>query len=642
MKKTALFAIAALIVAPASIFAGHNSNVDPTVMTVGGRDVRLSEFEYLYKKNNAQLSADMTLDAYIDMFVNYKLKVCAAMDAGIDTMASYRRDMAMYADELAAPYMIDREMTDSLVAAAYSHCQSVLSIRHLLLPSKTDLRDEVAQRAFADSLRSAAVAGADFEALIREYSVDPSAKRLSGRMMLSGMFSPYEFEDMANRTAPGEFSPVFATRFGLHLIRVDECIKNPGEIKTRHILKRFAPGDSIQAAKALAAVDSLRGVILSGADFASVASAETDDPSGRQTGGDLPWFGLGRMVSEFEEAAYSLSDGELSVPVRTDFGYHLILREASRQVLPLDSVRENLEQGIMRDGRSELVARRAVDRYAAQSNSRINDKTTKKVRGVLEKCKGLNDRSRQKIAGLKDAAFVVDGVGVAPAEIMPAIAADCNSVDSAMLLYVSAVDARFVAVAGERMRATLADREPGYRNLYNEYSDGMLLYEISNSKVWDRANVDVEGLEAYFQNHRDDYKWDCPHYKGYVVSAESDSIASAAADYLSGLDVDASAYVTELRKRFGTTAKIERVITAKGASPIVDYIAFGGDMPEAGDRWKAFRPFRGEVAEQPASAMDVKGAVGVDYQQYLEDQWLRELHEKYSVNVDRELIKSRL
>lgn len=642
MKKTALFAIAALFAAPASIFAGSDSKVDPTVMTVGGRDVRLSEFEYLYKKNNAQLSADMTLDAYINMFVNYKLKVCAAIDAGIDTTASYRRDMAMYADELAAPYLIDREMTDSLVEAAYGHCRSVLSIHHLLLPSKTDQRDEVAQRAFADSLRSAAVAGADFEAMVREHSVDPSAKRLSGRMTLSGLFSPYEFEDMANRTAPGDFSPVFATRFGLHIIRVDECFRNPGEVKTRHILKRVAPGDSIQAAKALAAVDSLRGVILSGADFASVASAETDDPSGRKTGGDLPWFGPGRMVSEFEEAAYSLSDGELSAPVKTDFGYHLILREGSRQVLPLDSMREVLEQGIFRDGRSDLVARRAVDRYAAQNNSRINDKTTKKVRGILEKCKGLNDCSRQKIAGLKDAAFVVDGIKTSTYEIMKDLADDCLDADSAMQLYLAAVDARFAVAAGQRMRATLADREPGYRNLYNEYSDGMLLYEISNSKVWDRANVDVEGLEAYFQNHRDDYKWDCPHYKGYVVSAESDSIASAAADYLSGLDVDASTYVTELRKRFGTTAKIERVITAKGASPIVDYVAFGGDMPEVGDRWKAFLPFCGEIVGQPASAMDVKGAVGVDYQQYLEDQWLRELHEKYSVDVDRELIKSRL
>lgn len=639
MKKTIALAIVAFLAIPALLSAAKKTGADPVVMKIGGNDVKMSEFEYLYKKNNAQLETDMTLDSYIDMFVNYKLKVCAAKDAGIDTTEAYLRDMKMYASELSEPYMTDREMLDSLVAAAYSHRTEVVAIHHLLLPHKD--QDENGQLAFADSLRRLVAAGADFEEIIRKHSADPAAPKQSGRMLVTGGFLPYEFEDMAYNTPVGQLSPVFATQFGLHLIRVDERRPHPGEVKTRHILKltRNLPEDRHSAV--LAEIDSLRALIASGADFSSIAKEETEDPSGRANGGDLPWFGPGRMVPEFEAAAYSLSDGELSQPVKTDFGYHLILREGIRPVAPVDSVRNEIEAFIARDYRSGLLARRAIARYAKSTGSGINRNAIKKVNSLLKKHGGLNEASRQKIASMKDAAFTVDGQKYSTSAVVEKLGdKDIKDSNDAIKAYGSALENIFTEKTGARMRATLADREPAYRNLMNEYSDGMLLYEISNRLVWDRANSDQEGLEAYFRSHRDAYSWDRPHYKGYVVSAESDSIASEAVEYLGKLQAEDSAYVTELRKKFGTKAKIERVITAKGASPVIDHIAFGAPAPEAGKRWKAYRAFRGEVAEQPSSAMDVKGLVGMDYQQELEEQWLKQLHEKYSVEVDRDLIKS--
>lgn len=639
MKKTILLAIVAFLTIPALLSAAKKTAGDPVVMKIGGCDVKMSEFEYLYKKNNAQLESDMTIDSYIDMFVNYKLKVCAAKDAGIDTTEAYLRDMKMYAAELSEPYMTDREMLDSLVAAAYSHRTEVVLIHHLLLPHKTP--DEKGQQAIADSLRGLVAAGADFEEIIRKHSIDPSAPKLAGRMRVTGGYLPYEFEDMAYRTPVGQLSPVFATQFGLHLIRVDERHPNPGEIKARHILKmtRNLPED--RHGEVLAKIDSIRALIAGGADFGTVAKAETEDPSGRANGGELPWFGPGRMVPEFEDAAYSLADGELSQPVKTDFGYHLILREGIRPIAPVDSVRDEIEAFIARDYRSGLLGRRAIDRYAESTGSRINQGAMKKVNGLLKKCGGLNAASRREIASMKDAAFTVDGQKYNASAVVEKLGdKDVEDINSAIKAYGSALESVFVETTGARMRATLADREPAYRNLMNEYSDGMLLYEISNRLVWDRANNDQDGLEAYFRSHRDAYRWDSPHYKGYVVSAESDSIAAAAVEYLGSLQVEDSAYVTELRKKFGTKAKIERVITARGASPIIDHIAFGAPAPQPGKRWNAYRAFRGEIAEQPSTAMDVKGLVSMDYQQELEEQWLRQLHEKYSIEVDRDLIKS--
>lgn len=639
MRKIALLAIMASILTSFVSLAAKN---DPVVITVGGEKVKLSEFEYLYKKNNAQLATDMTLDEYIDMFVNYKLKVCAALDAKLDTLSSYRKDMEMYSAELSAPYRVDKEMLDSLVNAAYSHKTEVVDVHHLMLFTQSKNRTAAQQAALADSLRGLIVAGADVEDLIEKYSEDKSAAVTKGKLAVAGGYLLYELEDAVFNTPVGGVTDVVKSRVGLHIFKIDGRRPHPGEVKARHILIDIRKLPKSKHDIAYAKADSLRNVILAGADFRAIASRYTEDPSGRFTGGDLPWFGPGRMIKEFEEAAYAMADGEVSKPVKTAFGYHLLFREGSRQVAPLDSVREDILSAIKADYRQGLVTRRTIDKYAKSSGSKINSKITNKVRKIVAECGGLNDASRSKLEALKDVAYTVDGQKYGVEEVLKMMGqknvTDC---DSAMTLFNSALEDRFVKAVEGRMLATLADREPAYGNLINEYSDGMLLYEISNRTVWDRANSDMEGLEAFYQAYKDNYKWDVPHYKGYVVFAESDSIVKQAVAYLETLPDNAN-YVTELRKEFGTKAKIERVVTARGSSPIVDYVAFGGALPGIDNRWVAFASFRGSILEQPESAMDVKGTVSVDYQQHLEEEWIAKLRRTYPVIITRDIIKKSL
>lgn len=639
MRKILLLAIVAFIFVPIVTIAAKK---DPIVMTVGNEKVKLSEFEYLYKKNNAQLATDMTLDEYIDMFVNYKLKVCAAMDAKLDTISSYRKDMERYSAELAEPYWVDREVLDSLVNVAYSHMLEVVDIHHLMLPHKTVARSESEQLVFADSIRNLLVGGADFEGMVKKYSVDRAAATTLGKMTVYGGYLLYELEDAVYKTPVGGVTEVVPSRVGLHIFKVDARSPHPGEVKTRHILVNTRGVAESEYPLMYAKADSLRRLILAGADFATVASQNTEDPSGRKNGGDLPWFGPGRMIKEFETAAYSLKDGELSGPVKTAFGYHLLLREGVRPVEPIDSIKDDLMLRIKMDSRYEIAKRRVVERFAKESGSKINSKISNKVSEVIEECGGLNEVSRQKISKIKDVAYVVDGQKYSVNDVLKLLPdGDINDSDSVMALFNSTLEKNYIKAVDERMRVTLADREPAYGNLINEYSDGMLLYEISNQRVWNRANADVEGLEAYYQANKDLYKWDTPRYKGYVVCAESDSIVEQAVAYLETLAMDVN-YVAELRKKFGTKAKIEKVITARGASPVIDYIAFGGELPKSDNRWTAYAQFRGEILQQPESAMDVKGAVGVDYQQYLEAEWLKELRETYPVSINRKLIKKSL
>ncbi|MDE6528768.1 MAG: hypothetical protein K2L78_06970, partial [Muribaculaceae bacterium] len=191
----------------------------------------------------------------------------------------------------------------------------------------------------------------------------------------------------------------------------------------------------------------------------------------------------------------------------------------------------------------------------------------------------------------------------------------------------------------EAERQSLADTNPDYSNLLNEYRDGMLLFEVSDRKVWSKAKQDKEGLENYFRAHRDKYRWDKPRYKGYVVFATSDSVMNSARNYLAEHTIASDSLVVTLRKQFGKDVKIEKVIAAQGENEITDYLGFGGTKPESKGKWAWYFPFRDKVLDAPEEAADVRGAVTGDYQNLLEEQWIEQLKTKYPAKINKKVLK---
>ena len=132
MKKY-LIPIATVFAAILTVSASPR-NSDPVVMTVNGKEIKLSEFEYLYKKNNLQQAAPLSIDDYVDMFVVYKLKVADAEVAGIDTTTAFRDEFNGYCAELSAPYLRDSLVEQRLVAEAYDRMHRERCVSHILLP----------------------------------------------------------------------------------------------------------------------------------------------------------------------------------------------------------------------------------------------------------------------------------------------------------------------------------------------------------------------------------------------------------------------------------------------------------------------------------------------------------------------------
>lgn len=642
MNKSAVtITLSALILGSAS-FAAKKQN-DPVVMTVGPEKVTLSEFEYLYQKNREQQTQATSLDDYIDMFVNYKLKVAAAKDAKVDTAATYISEMKKYTDELARPYLRTQSVDDSLVNVAYNHMTEMVNVSHILLPAPSRPGEEFKARAFADSIHQVLVSGGDFSEMAKKYSIDKATSDKGGQMgYVAGGMWPYTFEDLVFNTPAGKVSEVAESRFGYHIVLPTDRRPNPGTVKARHILKMTRGLSPEQEAKQKETIDSIYNVVTSGADFAEVARKTTDEPQGKQTGGDLPWFGQGQMVAEFNDAAFALQPGQISKPVKTSFGWHIILCEDRKPLAPIDSLRPQIENKIKNDERARLAVQRTIDTWGATKGTSLSEAGKAEALAEFKKEGGLNEKAIENLSKSKTVAASVGQqtitVGDVASKMRPNY--EASSAQAAEAFNKTAQTLLNNAILDDYI-AALPATHAAYRNLLNEYRDGMLLFEISNSQVWDRANNDNEGLQKYYEDHRSEFSWDRPHYKGFVIAATNDSIADAALAHFNEVmsttpeATDAKA----VRKKFGNDVKVERVLAAKGDNAVIDHLVFNGPKPNLKNRWSAYRTLSGKVIDQPEDARDVKGQVSLGYQQQLENNWLSELHKRYKVKVDRKAIK---
>lgn len=638
MKKT-LLSLALAIGAAAMMQAKGNG--DQVLMTINNKPVTLSEFEYLFHKNNSQQVAPQSIDDYLQMFITYKQKVAEAEAEGIDKSQAFQNEFDGYRRDLAEPYLRIQEVEDSLVNAIYDRMKEEVDVSHIMVANHGEGIDREAQKTRLDSIRTAILNGSDFAELARRFSIDRSVVRNGGHMgYITAAKFPYTFEDAAYTTPVGQISPVIETPFGYHIVKVNGRRPARGQVLVEHILKLTQGLSEAEAAAKKAQIDSIAAVLANGADFAAVAAAESEDPGSKRNGGKLQWFGTGMMVPEFEAASFDLKKGEISAPVKTAYGYHLIHKLDSKGIDPLETVAPMIKNAISQDERGQLPRKRKIDQLRKKFNASVNRRNIAVVRDEIIANGGLDSTLLSRyitenlpVASLEKteiplSEIVAELPGLIPGT--PAEQADAleqmvnRDLDNALL---------------EAERRDLAKTNTDYSNLLNEYRDGMLLFEISDNKVWSKAKQDKEGLENFFRANRGKYTWDKPRYKGYVIFATSDSVMNAARDYLAANTVAADSIVPTLRKQFGKNIKVEKVIAAKGENNITDYLGFGGEKPEAKGKWAWYFPYRDKVLDAPEEAADVRGAVTGDYQNLLEEQWVAQLKKKYPAKINKKVLK---
>lgn len=648
MKKrvfSGLLIAAAVASTIAATGATSKKSDDPVIMTVNGNPVTRSEFTYLYNKNNSQQMSPQSVDDYLDMFVVYKLKVADALANGVDTTQNFMKEYNKYRNELAAPYLTDQAVQDSLVNEAFSHQATQRDVNYIMMFRGRTPEEEADVRQRIDSIRTVIVNGdGNFAALADQFSVDKNHGHM-GLMPVGRL--PYEFEKAVYDTPVGVVSEVKELPFGFFIVRVDSEQPNPGQVQVRHILKKFPEGVTPeQKLEIKAQMDSIYNLLVSGAvPFHEAAMRESQDPSTQRNGGLLQWFGPGMMVKEFEDVSFALKDGEISQPFETRYGYHIAQRVAYRAGQTLDELRPALEQMIERDYRANMATDARLAQYKKQYKATIDRKVMEAVRKQIAKAPGDSTAlaklatNNKVVAKFADQKITVAQV-MAQLPSLPA-ATDAATADAIYDTFSSKVESMLDDQVREYAIDHLSDIYPDYRNLMNEYRDGMLLFEVSDANVWGRSTRDVEGLENYFNTHRGDYTWKKPHFKGYVVFASNDSIGNEVQHYLNTCTLSGDDFVNDMKTRFGRDVKVERVLAEQGENAIIDNIAFGGPLPEKlSKQWPVYYSYQGEIIEAPQEAADVRGQVTADYQQVLEAEWVDALRAKYPVVINYDVVKT--
>ncbi|WP_400193568.1 peptidylprolyl isomerase [Hymenobacter sp. B81] len=551
-------ALAATILAACQASKPTASTKQPVLMTLGTQEVPASEFAYVYRKNNgtaADAGTKQSVQEYLDLYTNFKLKVLEAQSRGLDTTRAFQAELDGYKQQLAQPYLTEKSVTDQLVREAYDHLQKEVNASHILvrMAPEADPKDTLAAYQKIVALRQRVTGGEDFEKVAREASEDPSARENAGRLgYFTALQMVYPFEAAAYKTPVGQVSQPIRTRFGYHIIKVNDMRPAQGEIKVAHLMVRATPGmpkaDSVTAKKK---VDELFSRLQKGENWEKTVAQFSEDAGSAANGGELPPFGTGRMIPSFEEAAFKLQKpGELAGPVQTPYGWHII-KLIEKQSLPtFEQMEPSLKSKVAKDSRSELNRAAFLKRIRVENKfaevpmvreAVLAQADTSLINGRFKADTYLAKFAATPAKGSKKT-MVVNGatplftIGTKPytvkdfatfMEQRPQSRPTATPAFVAQLQYDQFVDQSLL----EYERANLENKHEDYRMLVREYRDGILLFQLMDEKVWSKAIEDTVGLQQYFTANQAKYQWE-PRVQATVISAASPELLKQAQQQL--------------------------------------------------------------------------------------------------------------
>ena len=620
---------------------------DPVLMTVNEKPVLKSEFEYIYNKNNTNNSLDKkTLEEYVDLFVNYKLKVEEAKQQKIDTTASFINELQGYRSQLAKPYLTDTKTDENLLREAYENSKEDVDVSHILIriPKNATPTDTLKAWNEINTIWKR-LEKENFARVAKEVSQDQSAEQNGGHIgWISAFRTVYPFENAAYNTAVGNYSKPIRSAFGYHIVKPIARRKSSGEVLVAHIMIFTSKGDETQNKKAKSTIDSLYQRVLAGDNFGELAKKYSQDKSSSTKEGELPWFSTGRMVPEFEAASFALKNiNDVSQPVQSAYGWHIIKLIDKKGLAPFEELRPDLERKIKRDERADLGQQSFLNQL------RIDYKYNEIETSVREFYKLLGDKK------LTDSTFI-GGLDKLNKPLFSFAGKNYSQTDFANYLKKEhtankstaseIIDEKLNAFVNTQLLAyedaQLENKYPEFRFLMQEYHDGILLFEISNREVWDKASKDTEGLIQYFKENKVDYTWEKPHFKGHVIYCKDKATLAAAKSIVKKAATDS--IDKYLRTRLNDSiqyVRTEKGLYVQGDNKVVDDQIFKSKEKYVPSIDYPFVFVVGKMLKnKPEDYTDVRGLVTADYQEYLEQEWIKALRAKYSVNVDQNILKT--
>lgn len=660
LSKAILFA---MIIAISTNFAFTQSNLDKKVLvTINNENVTAGEFMRVYEKNNYsdELYSEDDVNEYLNLYINFKLKVAEAEHLKMDTSLSFTTELSGYRTQLAKPYFVDESVNEELLLEAYNRLTKDIRASHILIMVDENATPEDTLKAYnkisrvIDELSD----GKEFSVAAIEYSEDPSARDTKaipnkqrakkGNRGDLGYFTVfnmlYPFESAAYSTEVGEISPIIRTKYGYHIINVTDVKDAMGSAQVAHIFVAIRPDASKQdSLRKTEKVNNIHDKIQGGLSFEDAVLEYSEDKGSIKNNGQLSPFTCNRVVPEFVEIVDILEVGDVSDPIKTDYGYHIVkLIESNKP------------------GSFELESARLKERLTKDNRSRKSEDAVISNIKILNKFKVYPEAANAIIAAIDSSVlnkrFVADNLKLMTETVIKIKKEKYTQYDFAKFVqtnqriqdnidrdvYVKQLFSEFEnECCLNFMDKNLEANYPEFKELIKEYHDGILLFNLTDEKVWSKAVKDTLGLQDFFESNRKNYIWG-ERVDATVYEIRDKNIITKVTEIISTVDNDGD-IAKEFESNDIKSVKIIPDTYELGDNKYVDQInwAVGISSPVNSDveDLTVIIKIKEVLPPETKELRDARGLVTADYQNYLETQWLDELKTEYTIEINDDVLE---
>jgi peptidyl-prolyl cis-trans isomerase SurA len=664
MKK--LFALVTLVLVSNIAVQAQFSLDNKTLVTIGDEKVSVGEFMKVYNKNNSQTGAyeTSTIEEYLDLFINFKLKVKEAEELKMDTSQVFKKELNSYREQLAKPYFVDENVNEALLEEAYNRMLKDIRASHILVmvDENASAEDTLAAYLKIMEARNKVLAGMDFSEAAVEFSEDPSARDREAIPNQQG-FRPgnkgdlgyftvfnmvYPFETAAYETELGEVSQPVRTKFGYHLLKINDIQDAMGVVQVAHIFVALRPDasteDSVRKAEK---INNIAAKINEGMKFEDAVMQYSEDKGSARNKGQLSKFTCNRVVPEFVEAVNGLEIDEISEPIQTMYGFHIIKLISRETPGTFEDEAPQLKERIAKDQRAQKSEEAVIHKIKAENGVKVYEKAKEEIFQLIDTTVFQAKFKADSLMMLTDPILKIGDTKYSQYEFATYVERRQVQQDAMnMDIYLNRLFAGFEdKMCLEYEDQHLEDNYPEFKDLMKEYHDGILLFNLTDKKVWSQAVVDTTGLENYFNMHNEDYMWE-ERVDATVYEIRDREIVEQVRQIIETNDSDGDIALALEMDSIQKKVTIKPGYYEKGNNKYVDQVAWekglSNQINSDVENLVVFVKIREILPPEQKSLDEARGLATADYQSYLEKAWIQELKDKYPVTINQDVLQKLL
>lgn len=628
---------------------------DRTILEIDDEKIYAEEFIHIFNKNSkdAKPSSIDEVNDYMNLFVNFKLKVHEGMAQGLDTTQSFKTEIAGYKKQLSHPYLTDKSIDEQLERESYERMQYDIDASHILVKVEYGASAEDTLKAWKkiNDIYKKLQKGADFEKLVMQYSDDKSKETNKGHLGFRTVFGyVYDFETVMYNTEVGQISKPFKTKYGYHILKVEAKRPARGRYKVAHIMV-VSPKDADEETKLKAKnrVEEVYAKLQAGADFAEMADKYSDDRQTAKNGGVIePLIEVGgRMIREFEDATFALENvGDFSPIVPTKYGYHIIKLVRKDPIKSFEECKADIKSKLSSNARSDKSRASVIQRLTKEYNITVNQKNVDALvsevtdsifagKWEMDTVKPYN----KVVLTIKDKEYTQKDF----LNYLKKYNREQPKSDKLALIQRVFNNYRESTIVGYE-ESILEEKYPSFKYLLREYHDGILLFNLTNEEVWTKAVNDTVGLKKFYEANKNNYMWDY-RYDIKAFNCKDEKIASKFMSVVQKTHNEIAS-IEKLNKKDSTNVVAgETALNELNQSLFVDRIVADNNIPREAGFEKVIKNNENvvtiiRVVEPEAKEFnEIKGVITAAYQDYLEKEWIKQLKNKYKLTVHDDVVK---